>query len=439
MKLRPFELTLVVIFGIMAVIALFIINVYEPDPSSDVDGQIAFSGSVEIWGTLPSNVINGVLGDLAEDVDAYKNVSYKYYSPGQFDDALLRALANGEGPDLLLISHEKLVEMRPRIQPFSYESFPIPDIRNLYLDGVQIFALSDGLYGYPIAVDPMMMYWNRNILTNKGYLEPPRTWEVLVNTMFPDLIQRNSDRTITLSVVAMGEYKNVRNAFGIISSLFIQGGSQGVAEVAGNQKTYTINLQSTENVEGDPLKAAADFYTRFSRPGNALYSWNRAFDEDRQQFISGDLAMYFGYGSEALQIEQLNPNLNFDIAEIPQGANASIRRTYGKFYALTMLKASDNKSAASAVMFSLGGGALASRIAMESNMVPVHRSIVSQGSNTIYGRVTYQSAQVALGWLNPELTATDKIFETLVTDINGNRRPLIDAVNDVSLRLKAEY
>ncbi|MFT7644446.1 MAG: ABC-type glycerol-3-phosphate transport system substrate-binding protein [Candidatus Paceibacteria bacterium] len=439
MKLRPFELTLVVAFGIMAMVALFIVNSYEAGPSSGVDGQIAFSGSVEIWGTLPADVINGVLRDLTEDIDEYRNVSYKYYSPSNFNDKLLRALADGEGPDLLLISQEKLVEMRPRIQPFSYEAFPIPDIRNLYLDGAQIFALSDGLYGYPIAVDPMMMYWNRNILTNQGYLEPPRTWEVLVNTMFPDLIQRNFDRTITLSVVAMGGYKNIRNAFGIISSLFIQRGSQRVGDVAGNQNKYTIKLQSTENAEGDPLKAAADFYTRFSRPSNALYSWNHALDEDRQQFVSGDLVMYFGYGSEGPQIELLNPNLNFDIAEIPQGANSNIRRTYGKFYALTMLKASDNKSAASVVMLNLSGEVLSSRIAVESNMVPVRRSIVSQGSNTIYGRATYQSAQVALGWLNPELAATDKIFETLVNDINENRRPLNEAVNDVSLRLREEY
>ncbi len=66
----------------------------------------------------------------------------------------------------------------------------------------------------------------------------------------------------------------------------------------------------------------ADFYTRFARPDNTLYSWNRSFSSDRDRFVSGDLALYFGYGSEGKELERLNPNLNFDIAEVPQGATA---------------------------------------------------------------------------------------------------------------------
>lgn len=127
----------------------------------------------------------------------------------------------------MLISHEKLVETRKRIQPVSYESFPIRNIRDSYLDGAQIFALDDGLYGYPIAVDPIMMYWNRDIFANKDLLSAPATWEDLVNSVFPKLIERDSDRTIRQSVVAMGEYDNVRNAFGILSTLLIQGVQRG--------------------------------------------------------------------------------------------------------------------------------------------------------------------------------------------------------------------
>lgn len=438
MKLRPFELTLVIIFALMAVVALVVLKTYDPDPKVE-EGQIALSGPVDIWGTIPDESINKILFELSEGNDAYRNVKYKYYHPSQFDNALLRALADGVGPDLVLMSQEKLIEMRQRIQPISYESFPLRDVRNLYLDGAQVFAMSDGLYGYPIAADPLMMYWNKDILATEGYLEAPATWEVLVNTMFDDIIKRDFDRTVRRSVVAMGEYGNVRNAFGIISALLIQGGTQGVIEDSRSKGKYIIQLQSAESGEGDPLKAAADFYTRFSRPGNALYSWNRSFEEDRQQFISGDLALYFGYGSEGPQIELINPNLNFDIAEIPQGANATTRRTYGKFYALSLLKSSDNLAGASTVMFNFGGGALSTRIAVENNMVPVRRNIVTAGSNDTYGRITYKSASIALGWLNPELSATDKIFETMTKDINENRTDLNGAVNDTSNRLRDEY
>jgi len=435
MKLRPFELTLVVIFSCLALFALVFLSGYKGSPGGG-DGEVVV-GSVEIWGTLPQQPIIDVLDQLSDQDESYKRVSYRYLSPEVFDDTLTRALADDNGPDLVLISHEKLVEVRRRIQPVSFDFYSIRDIRNNYLDGAQVFALDDGLYAYPIAVDPLMMYWNTDILATEGFLDPPRTWEELVNSMFPRLIERASDRTILRSVVAMGESSNIRNSFGIISSLLIQGGTEGVT--IGDNGNYQIKLRVSTNGSGDPLRSAVDFYTRFSKPSNALYSWNRSFTEDRQKFVSGELALYFGYGSEGPLMERINPNLNFDIAEIPQGANASVRRTYGRFYGLAMMKSSDNEAGASAVMGSLGSANVSNRIAVENDMVPATRSFVSAGSNDTYGRLTYQSAPIALAWLNPSLPATEPIFDTMTRDINENRQEVDGAISDAMQRLKSEY
>ena len=436
MKLRPFELALVIIFAILGVTALIMLKTFSGG-ESDPTNPAVIVGTVTIWGTLPAEGINKILYDLGNENEAYKKVYYKYYRPDDFDSVLLKALADGVGPDLVIVSQEKLVAMRKRIQPVSYQSFPIRDVRDLYLDGAQIFALSDGLYGYPIAVDPLMMYWNRDILATEGFLEAPRTWEVLINNMFPKLIKRDFDRTIRRSVVAMGEYNNVRNAFGIVSMLLIQGGSERVVEDTSG--SYQIKLRVAEDGSSDPLRIAADFYTRFSKPSNSLYSWNRSFDEDRLQFIAEDLALYFGYASEGPQIEKSNPNLNFDIAEVPQGADATVRRTYGKFYAISLLKSSDNISGASSVMLDFGGVEMSKKIALASDMVPAYRSLVSAGSNGTYGRVSYQSAPIALGWLNPTLSTTNPIFATMLQDINENRRDIDGATFDTVTRLEYEY
>lgn len=435
MKLRPFELALVVIFSLLGIFALILLNTVK---SSDSEATIAQAiGKVTIWGTLPDEAINKVINELKATNEVYRNVSYTFIHPDDFDVKLITALADNQGPDLILLSQEKLVTMRKRIQPISYESFPLRDVKTAYIDGAQIFALSDGLYGYPIAADPLMLYWNRDILATEGFLEAPKNWESLINTYFPELIIRDFDRTINRSVVAMGEYENVRNAFGIISTLILQGGSQRVVENVQGQ--YFIKLRESVGEGGDPLRAAADFYTRFSKPSNSLYSWNRAFNEDRLQFISEDLALYFGYGSEGHQIEKINPNLNFDIAEVPQGATATTRRTYGKFYALAMLKASGNKTGAAAIMANFGTSALADRFAIESNMVPVYRNSVSLGSDDNYGRLSYQSASIALGWLNPDLAKANDIFNSMTQNINENRRTVQESVDDTVLSLQKEY
>lgn len=436
MKLRPFELALVIIFGGLALVALFLLSTADGKSSGKDGEQVVNVGQVTIWGMLPSAPINAILSELKDETDAYRGVTYEYIAPEDFNQRILTALADGEGPDIVLLSQELLVGMRKRIQPVSYDSYPIRDIRNQYLDGAQIFALNDGLYGYPIAVDPLMMYWNRDMLANESILEAPATWEVLVNDNFPKLIDRDFRRTVNQAVVAMGEYGNVENAFGVISTLLIQGGSQLVLETEDNQYVQQLRLSPRNS---DPLEAAVDFYTRFSEPSNALYSWNRAFESDRLEFLSEDLALYFGYASEGPQLEKLNPNLNFDIAAVPQGEGASVRRTYGKFYALSTLRSSDNKYGASVMMLKLGGATLADRIAKENGMVSAFRSSVSAGSNDTYGRISYPSAATALGWLNPDLSIADGVFETMTQDVNENRRPLFEAVTDAVERLEGAY
>jgi len=235
----------------------------------------------------------------------------------------------------------------------------------------------------------------------------------------------------------MGEYDNVRNSFAIMSALLLQSGSNGV--IATDNGRYQVQLQEARTGNSNPLRVTADFYTRFSKPSNTLYSWNRAFRDDRSVFIAENLAFYFGYGSEARELERINPNLNFDVAEIPQGASDTLRRTYGKFYGISILNSSDNKLGASTVMFNLAGLVNSEQIAMGSNMVPVRRNSIAGGSNDKYGRVIYQSASVALGWLNPDREATDRIFSTMTGDINENRRDLSQAVNDSVNRLEREY
>jgi hypothetical protein len=238
-------------------------------------------------------------------------------------------------------------------------------------------------------------------------------------------------------VVALGEYQNVKNSFGIISALLFQAGTQGV--VNDKENHYEINLDESNDNNIHPLKVSADFYTRFSQPSNSLYSWNRSFSSDRDQFLSEDLALYFGYGSEAHVLEKDNPNLSFDIAEIPQGASATVRRTYGRYYGLAALKSSDNLAGTSVVMKDLSSKSASEKLAQYYNMVPANRESVSAGSNDNYGRLTYKSAGVAYGWLSPKQEAVHTIFTTMTQDINENRRDDQGAVVDALGRLQLEY
>ena len=433
MKLRPFELVLVTVFGLLGLLALGMISTYKPAPDKVT---VTLGDSVVIWGTVPAGAFQAVLGPLKEKQKSYSVVSYVEKDSRTFDSDLLNALAENRGPDIIFIPHEKLIQQRSKIAPVSYESFPRRDFQNLYIDGAEIFALKDGVYAYPIAIDPIVMYYNRDLLATKNIINPPATWESVVNDIIPTMVERDYNRNIIRSPLAFGEYRNINNGYGVLSMLLLQGGSALVTEV---DSSYQLLLNTTPTNTGKPLENALTFYTNFASPSNPLYSWNRALNLDRDEFLREKLVLYFGKGSEGPSLAAQNPNLNFDIAEVPQGAQATVRRTYASFYGLALLKSSPNKNGAFAVLQELGTANQAQVLANALNMAPAHRSILNAGSNDQYGRITYRASIVARGWLNPDITRTNDIFTQMVEDVLSNRFRPSDSASDAVSRLSDVY
>ena len=135
MKLRPFELGLVITFGLLFLVSLILLKTYDPASCEEEGTCVDIGGSVTIWGTLPADSIDGLLTEIREKDESFNSVSYRYVSPENFDQEFLNALADQTPPDLLLMSHEKMVEHRNRLQPVSYENYPIRDFRSRYIDG----------------------------------------------------------------------------------------------------------------------------------------------------------------------------------------------------------------------------------------------------------------------------------------------------------------
>jgi len=434
MKLRPFELTLVAVFGTLFLLALILLRTYSP--TSDPNASSLEAG-VSIWGTVPEAAFVELLDQISIADRNYKNVTYRYISPENFDTVFVNALADQASPDLLFLSHERLIEHRNRLQPITYDSFPMRDFRSLYIDGAEIFALSDGIYALPVAVDPLLMYWNRDIFADNGLLKAPATWEEVVNQIVPTLTLRDNFRNLTRSAMAMGEYSNIKNAFPILSLLLLQGGSGLVGESSGY---YQVRLdESVGQGPAAPFANVATFFTNFNNINNTLYSWNVALRPDTEMFLSEDLAIYFGLASEGRSLAARNPNLSFDVSEVPQGASSAVKRNYGIFYGLAIPKAAKNKTGAALVLQTLSGESNALKLANLGGFAPVHRTSLASGSNDIYGRVAYASAIYSRGWLSPDRDRLDVILQQMLSSISANRNNISSAASDAIKQISQIY
>ncbi len=434
---RPFQIILYFGFGLLMAAALVLIV----NPPSGGGTTVQRTGPVTIWGTIDRSVMDTRINEFRsrESRSVFESVRYRQIREEDFNTEVVSAIAERRQPDLIIIPHRLLMEHRSIIQPIAYTNpgYSRRELRDAYLDGFEIFEHSNGLYAIPLAVDPLVMYWNRDIFANNGFSQPPQTWEEVVNNIVPTIVRRTVDRRITMSPVALGVYDNNRNAFAFLSTLLLQGGSQLITEDRG-QLAIQLNT-ARPGGQPNPMVAAVNFFTRFADPGDTLYSWNRTKQLDRQEFLAEDLAIYFGLGSEYPELRRQNPNLNFDIARVPQSADATIQRTYGDFYGIAILQAAPNRNGAQQVAGALGTLSVTRTLAQSLNFAPPHRASIGAGSQAPAEQVVFSSALVARGWLNPRWQRTDDIFRQLIADVQAGRINAANGVRDTLSRLRQAF
>lgn len=410
---------MLVVFGLAALLGLFLFATFN---GGSVSGGPV--GSVTIWGSLPQSAVDAGIDDLSRTNKEYNDVSYIEMSADSIDANLAEALASGAGPDLIIITQEQLLSQTAKLSVIPYTSISERTFRTTYTPIHEMFLATEGFYGMPIAVDPLVLYYNRTMLSAQGIPTPPTNWEA-VTAMAERLTTRQQDQSIVKSAIAFGEYGNVDNARGILSLLLMQAGttiSDGTVERV--VSTLGGTLESTGNA---PAVSALNFYTQFANPVKTVYSWNRSLPSSRQAFLAGDLAFYVGYASERALLSASNPNLDFDMAPIPQPATTVAPKTYGLGYAFAIPRASANFQGAFRTAVSLTFAAPMEAMAGAAGMAPARRELLTTTSDR-FSEVYYPAALLADGWLSPSPETTDSIFSAMIDNITTGRRDAASAL-----------
>ncbi len=433
-SIRPFQIALLAIFAIFAILSIVFLASFEGFIARE---ENRYGERVVIWGPFDDAVMMSVIQEIARTDKAFNVVTYVEKDPRTFASEFVDALAEGQGPDAIIMSNEDLVSFRTKLLPVPYEAFSLRTFKDRFVDGAEIFARIDGIYALPIAVDPLVMYWNRDLLSQNGISQPPATWETLVGTVVPEVTRRDGFRNITTSAVAFGEYANVTNAKEVLLTLATQSGSQLVEDT---DRGYRVLIDTPPTAGGrPPMNAALTFFTDFSNAQSSLYTWNGSMENDKLAFIGGDLALYFGYGSEEDGIEARNPNLNFDTAAVPQGASATVKRVYGTFYGMAIPRASTNPQGSYAAIQTLLTDEIAGTIAERLALAPASRTLIAAGASDPHRQIVLDAALIARSWLDPNPASSDNIFTQMVSDVVSGRQKVANAVVDAIRRLELAF
>ena len=428
-SMRPFQIGVIAGAVILALLGLYMFTTFQGfgGPKEEI-------GSVVIWGTLPQAAVDTGLNELVErGGEAYIDVSYVERSPQTFSTDLANAIASGVGPDLIILSQENLLTEKAKLAQFPFTSLSERNFINTYLPFFELFLEDGGFYGVPLVLDPLVLYYNESHLASAGIVSAPGTWEA-VSALAPSLSYRDDRGTVTRSAIALGEYVNVTNARSIISLLLLQSGAtitekteQGLRSTLGNQESA---------FGATPAQSAVSYYAQFANPSKTVYSWNGALPNAQQAFVAGDLTFYIGFASERPYISRANPNLDFDIAQIPQPGTSANKLTYGTGYAFALPLQSRNPVGAEATAFALsseGGATIANTLSMS----PATKALFGTANTDRYTAIFFPEALTARGWLSPAPYITDAIFSAMISDIQTGRADVSQAVIKADQSLNA--
>lgn len=387
--------------------------------------------SITIWGTIPSNTFTTFLSELNINRAEPLNISYEEIDEATFNEQFVETLARGGGPDAILVPHELVLKEEDKLVPIPYSVFPERDFKNTFIQSAELYLTPRGVLALPLSIDPLVMYWNRDLMTNAGLATHPQYWSEF-QSLAGKINRKDSASNITRSALALGEFRNVLHAKEILSALIMQTGNPIVTRGAeGPQVTFEDGAAGAS--------AAVEFFTQFSNPVLTTYSWNRALPSSKNFFIAGDLATYFGFSSEIADIRAKNPNLNFDVASLPQAKDAPNRVTYGKIHALAIAKSSVNPNGTFMVLNELTSPQALSLWGEQTGLPPVRRDLISQTPTDPYLAVFYDAALTSRAWIDPDPVATGRIFQTMVENVISSRETLVDAVDRAGEELEALY
>lgn len=294
--------------------------------------------TIKIWKPFVDSDKMGVL------IQAYKkahpNVTIEYTKKNieNYETDLINALAAGTGPDIFSINNTWLPEYLDKVTPAPDKLYTLKEYKDAFVDVVYTdFVRDNKVYGTALWVDSLALYYNKDIMGTAGIATPPTTWDQLAIDS-RKIASQSEDGYFDRSGVAIGTYQNVNRAVDVVYLMMLQAGAVPWSN-DGRSPRFASNIQK-DGRSFNPGIEAVDFYTSFANPNSENYTWNSDSDYSTDAFANGRSAFLYGYSYTRAQIDAKAPNLNYDVAPVPQYDLSQPNVNFASYFGEVVSKAS---------------------------------------------------------------------------------------------------
>ncbi|MFA5051539.1 MAG: hypothetical protein WC544_00570 [Patescibacteria group bacterium] len=414
------------------------------------------SVSLTVWGVWDETSDLSAIFSAYRKAHPYVKLKYVKKRPEEYADALLNGWATDTGPDIYAIPNTGLNKYRADfITPlpksttvYTYTtkktlfktdtsitatpttSLTSADIKRNYIDTVYNDIIFDGkIYGLPLSVNTLVMYYNRDLLNQAHIIDPPRTWAEFA-TVIPRLTVLDDQNNIVRAGAALGTYENIPNAIDIVTVLMLQNGTQ----MTSGEKV-SFNQPSVNDTAYIPGAQALRFYTDFTSPNKTTYTWNAAMPNALDYFAEGKLALFFGYKSQEADIKSKNRGIDYAYAPLPQ-VDLENEVNFASYNVFTVSKKTKNSAVAWNFLQFAADKKMAAIYTKATSQTSVLRSILSDQLKEQDLSILAQQALTATSWYHGRdpvsaAQAFADMIETVAADPNAIQTSLDAAAQKI--------
>ena len=408
------------------------------------DDEDAFTDAINAYKTLHPNV----------------SITYRKLRYEEYESELLNAMAENRGPDIFSVQNTWIKKYQTKITPlpktitlpYQYmkgtikkelitemQTTPSISLRALKTDYTDQAAADvilpyqedptkpteDRIFGLPLSLDTLALFYNRDLLNASGIPEPPQTW-----TEFQEQVKRLAkvDKTgkILQAGAAIGTGKNIERASDILSLLMMQNGTR-MTDEAGNATFNSIPPGAT--LPAPPGQEALAFYTDFASPYKEVYTWNKEMPASLEAFITGQTAFFFGYAYHIPQIKAQAPKLNFAVAKMPQIAGGT-ELNFANYWTEVVSKKTEHLNEAWDFIQFLAKAENVKNYLNKTKKPTALRSLIKDQSEDIDLAVFVSQILTAKSWYHgKDPLVMEQIFSDMIEQVVDGLATLEEAIN----------
>lgn len=324
------------------VLGLLLFNLFSPKTSSTPPGANNNTGNpsnaggsttaptttLTYWGLWEdSQILKEVIADFESKNPTIK-IDYRKQSHRDYRERLQQAIASGSGPDVFRFHVTWVPMLTADLSPLPASVMSTTEYKETFYPTAFNNLQSNGqIMGIPLMYDGLALLYNKEMLRTAN-TDVPKTWAELRAAASKLTVPANpaerQSGNITRAGLAIGNAGNVDHFSDILALLIIQNGG------------------NPAEVNSQYVRDAITFYTNFVKQDKV---WSERLANSTTAFARGDVAMIFAPSWRIHEIRNMNQELDFGVANLPQ-LDSDNPVTWATFWAEGVSSKSRNKDAA---------------------------------------------------------------------------------------------